>query len=30
MRQLAAMLVEHFSGKVIHPMAAVPGGLANP
>ena len=30
MRQLAAMLVEHFSGKVIHPMAAVPGGFSKP
>jgi F420-non-reducing hydrogenase large subunit len=30
MRQLAAMLVEHFGGKAIHPTAVVPGGFSKP
>ncbi|MDL1957118.1 MAG: Ni/Fe hydrogenase subunit alpha [Candidatus Desulfofervidus auxilii] len=30
MRQLGAMLVEHFAGKVIHPIVVVPGGFSKP
>ncbi len=30
MRQLGSMLIEHFAGKVIHPVAAVPGGFTKP
>ena len=30
MRQLGQMMMEKFAGKVIHPIAAVPGGFAKP
>ena len=30
MRQLGSMLIEQFAGKVIHPVAAVPGGFSKP
>jgi len=30
MRQLGQMMMEKFAGKVIHPVAAVPGGFAKP
>jgi F420-non-reducing hydrogenase large subunit len=30
MRQLGQMMMERFAGKVIHPVAAVPGGFAKP
>ncbi len=30
MRQLGQMMMERFAGKVIHPIAAVPGGFAKP
>ena len=30
MRQLGQMMMEKFAGKVIHPIAAVPGGFSKP
>ena len=30
MRQLAQMMMERFAGKVIHPIASVPGGFSKP
>ncbi|WP_022668938.1 Ni/Fe hydrogenase subunit alpha [Desulfospira joergensenii] len=30
MRQLGQMMMERFAGKVIHPIAAVPGGFSKP
>ncbi len=30
MRQLAQQMIERFSGKAIHPVAAVPGGFSRP